>query len=124
MTMEKCDLEERYRGFVDGLSEGEARNQLVLAYLQMERCRDVLRGVDAEPVAMMDNGDSSDLELFYQCRKAAEELGYFCEPDGGDYDEDGDYMEVTFSGNSVEEVIRKLQEYTGQGDGKGRNVHE
>ena len=42
----------------------------------MEKCRKVLRGYDVEPVTMMDNGESSDLELFYQCKKTAEELAY------------------------------------------------
>lgn len=60
-------MEEKFRTFVAGLSEADAREQLILAYLQMERCLDVLRGRDVEPVAMMDNGESSDLELFYKC---------------------------------------------------------
>jgi hypothetical protein len=42
----------------------------------MEKCKNVLKGYDVEPVEMMDNGDSSDLELFYRCKKAAEELAY------------------------------------------------
>lgn len=63
--------------FVGGLSEEECRSQLVLAYLQMELCQNVLDGEDdVEPVSMMDNGESSDLELFYKCKKAASELSY------------------------------------------------
>jgi len=61
--------------FVASLSEKEAREQLSLAYQQMERCMEVLNGKkDVEPVAMKDNGLSSDLELFYQCKKAADLL--------------------------------------------------
>lgn len=119
--MEEKDLKSRLAGFVDGLSESEARSELVLAYLQMERCRQVLKGENVRPVEMRDNGDSTDLELFYQCRKAAEELGYLGDDEeDGDYDEDGDYIEITFSGKSVDEVIGKLSEYvTGKpSDGK------
>lgn len=64
------------RAFVAGLSEEDARRELTLAYMQMERCQDVLRGKDVEPLKMKDNGLSSDLELFYLCRKSAEELDY------------------------------------------------
>lgn len=61
--------------FVASLSEKEAREQLSLAYLQMERCIDVLEGEhDVEPVAMKDNGLSSDLELFYKCKEIDELL--------------------------------------------------
>ena len=69
-------LRKRLTAFVNKLGPDEAREQLVLAYLQMEKCRNVLRGYDVEPVTMMDNGESSDLELFYQCKKTAEELAY------------------------------------------------
>jgi len=61
---------EKIKEFVDSLSERQAREQLVLAYLQMERCIAVLHGEDVEPVDMMDNGLSSDLELFYACKGA------------------------------------------------------
>lgn len=67
-------LKKRLSVFVNQLSPDECREQLVLAYMQMERCQQVLRGEDVEPVAMMDNGESSDLELFYQCRKVRDEL--------------------------------------------------
>lgn len=69
-------LRKRLTKFVNSLGPDEAREQLLLAYLQMERCRQVLRGEDVEPVTMADNGESSDLELFYQCKKVAEELDY------------------------------------------------
>ena len=69
-------LRKKFAAFASQLSPDECREQLVLAYLQMERCQQVLRGEDVEPVAMKDNGESSDLELFYRCKKAAEELAY------------------------------------------------
>ena len=69
-------LRKKFAAFASQLSPDECREQLVLAYLQMERCQQVLRGEGVEPVAMMDNGESSDLELFYCCKKAAEELAY------------------------------------------------
>jgi hypothetical protein len=67
-------LRKRFNAFVNQLSPDECREQLVLAYLQMERCQDVLRGEDVAPVEMEDNGLSSDLELFYLCKKVREEL--------------------------------------------------
>lgn len=55
--------------FVDGLSEREAKEQLLLAYQMMEVCVMVLKGYDAvQPVVMRDNGLSSDLELYYACK--------------------------------------------------------
>ena len=76
---EKNVMLEKFREFVGGLSEAECREQLALAYVQMELCQAVLRGEDVEPVEMKDNGVSSDLELFYQCKKVAEELVYLNE---------------------------------------------
>lgn len=72
-------LKKRFAAFVNQLTPDQVREQLILAYLQMERCMQVLRGADVEPVSMMDNGESSDLELFYMCKKAAEELAYLNE---------------------------------------------
>lgn len=72
--MDEKKLENGFRQFVDGLPEEAVREELVLAYLQMERCQQVLMGDDVEPVEMMDNGESSDLELFYRCKKAHAEL--------------------------------------------------
>lgn len=69
-------LRKRFAAFVNQLSPDQVREQLVLAYLQMEKCQTALRGYNVEPVEMMDNGESSDLELFYRCKKAAEELTY------------------------------------------------
>lgn len=68
------EFSERLKVFASQLSPELCREQLVLAYLQMERCRQVLRGEDVEPVVMMDNGESSDLELFYLCKKVRAEL--------------------------------------------------
>ena len=66
--------------FVGRMSEQEVREQLVLAYLQMERCNRILRGEQVEPVDMLNNGKNSDLELFYTCKKVREELDYLmCE---------------------------------------------
>lgn len=69
-------LNDIFEKFVNGLTDEEARKELVLAYLQMERCQEALDGNDVEPVEMKDNGQSSDLELFYKCKKAANELSY------------------------------------------------
>ena len=69
-------LRKRFAGFVGRMSEQEVREQLVLAYLQMDRCNRILRGEHVEPVGMLDNGNSSDLELFYTCKKVREELDY------------------------------------------------
>lgn len=56
--------------FVAGLSEREAREELILAYRQMELCLDVLKGKKGvKPIVMKDNGLSSDLELFYRCKE-------------------------------------------------------
>lgn len=69
-------LKKKFNAIVSQLSPDQVREQLVLAYIQMERCQQVLRGFDVKPVAMMDNGESSDLELFYMCKKVREELDY------------------------------------------------
>lgn len=56
--------------FVASLSEKEVREQLSLAYQQMELCLDVLNGKKGiKPIVMKDNGLSSDLELFYKCKE-------------------------------------------------------
>lgn len=67
-------LRKKFAAFVNQLSPAECREQLVLAYLQMEKCMQVLRGANVEPVDMKDNGENSDLELFYMCKKVREEL--------------------------------------------------
>lgn len=73
-------LRKRLADFVGRMSEQEVREQLVLAYLQMERCNRILRGEQVEPVDMLNNGKNSDLELFYMCKKVREELDYLmCE---------------------------------------------
>lgn len=57
------------REFVASLSDEEAREQLVRAYLHMERCQQVLEGQEVEPIEMKENGLDSELELFYMCKK-------------------------------------------------------
>ena len=69
-------LRKKFTAFVNQLTPEEVREQLVLAYLQMEQCQRVLRGDAVEPITMMDNGESSDLELFYRCKKMSEECAY------------------------------------------------
>ena len=61
-------LREKFSTFVNQLSPDQVREQLILSYLQMERCQQVLQGEDVEPVVMM--------ELFYRCKKVSEELSY------------------------------------------------
>ena len=87
-------LRKRFTAFVSQLSPDQVREQLVLAYLQMERCGQVLRGEDVEPVEMMDNGESSDLELFYQCKKVREELDYLNDDDDDVEDDKSDVGHV------------------------------
>ena len=81
MSMTK-KLKKKFTAFTSQLTPDECREQLVLAYLQMEKCMQVLRGADVEPISMMDNGESSDLELFYMCKKVREELDYLTENEG------------------------------------------
>lgn len=69
-------LRKKFTAFVNQLTPGQVREQLVLAYLQMEQSQRVLRGENVEPVTMLDNGENSDLELFYRCKKMAEECAY------------------------------------------------
>ena len=77
-----------FRSFVNSLTEEQVREQLVLSYLQMECCNRILHGEEVLPVKMLDNGRSSDLELFYECVKIREELDA--------YEEDED-PQLTFS---------------------------
>lgn len=59
--------------FVASLSEKEVREQLSLAYQQMELCLEVLNGKKGvKPVVMEDNGLSTDLELFYTCKRVVD----------------------------------------------------
>ena len=67
--MSDKEKENKLRAFIKTLSEKEVREELLLAYLQMERCQEVLEGKDVEPVTMKENGLDSDLELFYMCKK-------------------------------------------------------
>lgn len=70
------EMKETIEKFVDSLTPEEIKEQLKLAYIQMERCKEVLNGADVEPVEMKDNGLSSDLELFYSCKKRATECAH------------------------------------------------
>lgn len=72
--MSKKNLRKKFSSFVSKLTPDQVREQLVLAYLQMEKCQQVLKGKRVQPVEMLDNGESSDLELFYLCKKVREEL--------------------------------------------------
>lgn len=76
-------LRKKFTAFVNQLSPDQVREQLILCYLQMERCQQVLRGEKVEPVEMKDNGESSDLELFYTCKKVREELDILNQYDKG-----------------------------------------
>lgn len=100
-------LRKKFTAFASQLSPDECREQLVLAYLQMEKCLQVLRGEDVEPVAMKDNGESSDLELFYMCKKVREELDYL---NDDDLDEDN-VIQIAFTANSPQEMIGKLEDF-------------
>lgn len=70
--------------FVDSLTEEEVRHELLQAYIQMERCIEVLDGKDVEPTEMRDNGRSSDLELFYTCKRKAQDLAMLVEAFSGE----------------------------------------
>lgn len=65
-----------FTSFVSQLSPAECREQLVLAYIQMEKCINVLKGNEDNPETLKDNGRSSDLELFYRCKKMSSDLKY------------------------------------------------
>lgn len=67
--MDEKEKKQKLRAFIKTLSEQEVREELLLAYLQMERCQQVLEGEDVKPVTMKENGLDSDLELFYMCKK-------------------------------------------------------
>lgn len=97
-------LGKKFLAFVNQLSPDECRKQLVLAYIQMEKCMQVLRGEDVKPVAMKDNGESSDLELFYMCKKVAEELSTQ-EQENGTIS-----MTVGFACDDAIEKCRRLRE--------------
>ena len=83
----KKKLSKKFTEFVSRMSDDEVRKQHVLAYLQKEKCQQVMRGENVEPVAMKDNGMSSDLELFYLCKKVREELDFV--DDNDECDDDG-----------------------------------
>lgn len=104
-------LRKRFTAFVNQLTPDQVREQLILAYLQMEKCQNVLNGYDVEPVEMMDNGDSSDLELFYRCKKASEEVAYL-----NQLVHDGKkvgtlQLEVKIDTHKFEKEIDSLREY-------------
>lgn len=67
--------EDRLRNYICELSEQEVRAQLFLCYCQMERCIRLLHGdKKVKPVEMADNGLSTDLELFYTCKRVVDGL--------------------------------------------------
>lgn len=104
-------LRNKINAFVSQLTPDEVREQLILAYMQMERCLSALRGEDVEPVDMKDNGVSSDLELFYSCKKCAEELSALNEIAG-----DGEHIgiSVDIDPKTLEEFKNYLSEVVGQ----------
>ena len=66
-------IEGRIINYVCNLSEQEVRAQLFLCYCQMERCIRLLNGdKKVKPVEMADNGLSTDLELFYTCKRVVD----------------------------------------------------
>lgn len=68
-------IEDRIINYVCNLSEQEVRAQLFLCYCQMERCIRLLHGdKKVKPVEMTDNGLSTDLELFYTCKRVVDGL--------------------------------------------------
>ena len=101
-----------FRKFVDSLTEEQVREQLVLAYLQMEHCNRILHGADVSPVSMLDNGMSTDLELFYECKKVREELDYLSDDEYEEEEEDGNRL--TFSlgidTSGLEEGLERARE--------------
>jgi hypothetical protein len=106
MEKKKKELKERLAAFAESLSPEEAREQLVLAFLHMERCRQVLRGEDAVPVVMKHNGEDTALELFYQCRKVREELDWL---DGGE-DEDEDIVyHIDLNTEKLEQGLKRAR---------------
>lgn len=108
-------LKKNFTAFVNQLTPDECREQLVHAYLQMETCMQVLRGADVEPISMMDNGESSDLELFYMCKKVRKELDYLNENEGKQDDKkisisvDIDCSEAIKHLKELEKEFEKLQ---------------
>lgn len=109
-------MKERFSRFIDGLSEEEVRHELLQAYLQMERCQRVLEGKETSPVTMMDNGLSSDLELFYMCRKRMAELKG--EPESKDSvawpetERKLDELESRYCQRNAEKIVRQFVEDT------------
>lgn len=70
----KSEKGEIIDNFISTLTPEQIKWELKLAYHQMERCIQVLNGEDVAPIKMMDNGLSSDLELFYKCKSVRQEL--------------------------------------------------
>ena len=70
-----ADKRKELKAFVSGLSASSARRELLLAYEMMEDCTAILRGeTPPVPVEMLDNGLSSDLELYYTCIERMEQV--------------------------------------------------
>lgn len=69
------EIKDRLSNYICDMSEQEVRNQLFLCYCQMERCIRLLHGdKKVKPVEMKDNGLSTDLELFYTCKRVVDGL--------------------------------------------------
>lgn len=112
--MSKKNLRKKFSSFVSKLTPDQVREQLVLAYLQMEKCQQVLKGKRVQPAEMLDNGESSDLELFYSCVKVREELDSLnkseCKHDGKKITigVDVDYSEAINSLKDLKKELEKL----------------
>lgn len=64
-------MEATKRRTLDDLTPAEMREQVVLCHEHFKRCCDVLDGKDVDPVELLDVSDSTDMELFYKCKRAA-----------------------------------------------------
>ena len=64
---------------LEELSKHVLLQQLKLCWKHFRVCADAISGADVQPVELLDCdelGDSDDLELFYKCKKAAEDIEY------------------------------------------------
>ena len=103
-------LRKKFTAFVNQLTPGQVREQLVLAYLQMEQSQRVLRGENVEPVTMLDNGENSDLELFYRCKKMAEECAYLNKMVHDGKKVDSIELEVHLDVNPAIQTIKQMRD--------------
>ena len=64
---------------LEDLSKIVLIEQLKLCWKHFRACADAISGANVQPVELLacdELGDSDDLELFYKCKKAAEEIEY------------------------------------------------